>query len=142
LVLNKQLAEIHLGARLYYQTVDETDEATIMTTKFVPIGTQLQVKPFAADEKIRLEVVATRSTGHLDPQGIPQTDSVQFSTNVVMRDGATVAVGGPSYVEVAQDRGVLSFLNGIPYVDSLLPGTDVATHKQMIVLLTSRIYKP
>jgi general secretion pathway protein D len=142
LTLNKQLADVHLGDRLYYQTVRQTDDATIEEVKWVPIGTQLQVRPFvASDGRIRLEVLAARSTGHLDSHGIPQTDTVQITTNLLMPDGATVVLGGPTYVEVTQDHGVLSFLSGIPYLDSLLPSTDVATHKQLIVLLTSHIYR-
>jgi len=140
LVLNKQLAEVFLGNQLYYETASETGGPP--EVKSIPIGTQLRVKPFVADERIRLDVSAGHSTGHLDSHGIPQTDTVQITTNLMMPDGATVVMGGPTYVEVTKDRGVLSFLTAVPCLDSLLPSTDVATHKQLILLLTSRIYRP
>jgi general secretion pathway protein D len=96
LALNKQLANIHIDDQLSYETASPT--AATPEVKTIPIGTQLQVKPFvAADEKIRLEVFAERSTGRINSNGIPEINAVQIATNLMMSDGATVVMGGPTH---------------------------------------------
>ena len=126
--------------------------AVTETTQLIPIGTRLKARPFVArDGMIRLEALVAKSTGHLDSHGIPQTNTIQISTNVMVPDGGTVAMCNQPRTEIKQNRcpmpllscipGPLSLLSLIPYSDSLLPSTDYVMHKQLIVLLSARVYK-
>jgi type II secretory pathway component GspD/PulD (secretin) len=144
LVLDKQSSEIHLGDQLGYRTSTVTQTSTIETVKFINLGTQLRVRPFVlSDGTIRLEVHAERSTGKLDGLGIPQLNAVQFATNVMLRDGVTIAMGGPIETEVTQGEKVSPFLSSIPYLGCLLCNTEnVTTEKQLIMLLTAHVQKP
>ena len=112
--------------------------------KFINIGTQLRVRPFVmSDGTIRLEVHAERSTGKLDGLGIPQLNAVEFTTNVMVRGGVTVAMGGPIETEVTQGEKVSPFLSSIPYFGCLLCNTgNFTTERQLIMLLTARVVKP
>jgi type IV pilus assembly protein PilQ len=145
LVLNKQLAEVHLGDRLGYLTTTVSETSTTQTVNFINLGTQLRARPFImSDGTIRLEVHAERSTGHLDAFGIPQTNAIQFTTNVTVRDGVTVAMTGPiGVVEATQDQEAPPFLSWIPYLGRLFRNTaDVATSEQLIMLVTAQVTRP
>ena len=97
LVINKQLAVVHLGDLLTYRTTNRVNGALVETTNTIPLGTQLKVRPLVtAEAKVRVEVTAQRTSGHLDSQDIPQTDTTCVRTNLLMRDGATIAISsGP-----------------------------------------------
>ena len=95
LVLNKQRAEIHLGDQLGYATQTTTQTSTSEEVKYLNIGTQLRFRPFvSSDGMIRLEIHPERSTGKLDDNGIPQTNTAQLTTNVLIPDGTTIVLGG------------------------------------------------
>lgn len=144
LVLNKQRAEIHLGDRLSYKTSTVNQTGTIEKVESIEIGTKMRMRPFVvADGKIRLEVRVEHSTGCLDDLGVPQVDTVGVTSNLIMPDGATVAMSGPIHNEVAQNREAPSILSGVPYIGGLFSSTDdVVTREQTIVVLTSRIWTP
>jgi hypothetical protein len=137
LVLDRQQADVHLGDQLGYET---TDDAGRKTVKYIPLGTQLRVRPFvSAGGKIRLELCAQRSTGQLDSRGIPQIDSVQVTVNVIMSDSSTVVISGPAYTDVIHQRAIPTALSWfIPCIDCFFPEVDTATHRQLVAVLTSR----
>lgn len=138
LLVNKQHADVFLGAYLYYVTQEK--HATQKVNR-VPIGTQLQVTPFVASNgMIRLDVCVGHSTGHLDSHGIPQTDCVQISTALRMPDGATAVISGPTHDKVTQDRAPLPCLKWLPCSTLLFPSPEpVATKNQLLLRLTARI---
>jgi type II secretory pathway component HofQ len=143
LILNKQNAEVFLGAYLYYVTKTSDEKQTIQKVNHVPIGTQLQVTPFVtANGMIRLDICVGRSTstGHLDSNGIPQTDTVQISTALIMPDGATAVIKGPTYDKVTQDREPLPCLKWLPCSTLLFPTPEpVAKKTQLLLRVTTKI---
>lgn len=143
MTLNKQPAEIHLGGRLGYLKTTVNQTTTTQTVEFINLGTQLRVRPFvASDGMIRLEVHAERTTGGLDGHGVPQTNTCEVTTNVMLRDGATTAVGGTICTEAVEDDD-LAPLRCLPCVDFLLGDPPaVATRRELIVLLTAHVVKP
>jgi general secretion pathway protein D len=152
MTLNRQLADIQLGTHLPYQEVKSKDGVTTAVYKPIFIGTELRVRPFvSADGMVRLEVFAGRSTGHLDAAGIPQTNAIQISANVIVPDGTTVAFCDKPRTEVEQSRapllglnclpGPLPLLGWIPYPDSLSPSPYRAERRQLVVLLNSQIVR-
>jgi Flp pilus assembly secretin CpaC len=152
LVLNKQLADVQLGSQLAYQTTSRVNGTLVETTHLIPIGTRLKARPFVtADGKVRLEVFVERSSGHLDADGIPRVNAIQISTNLMVPDGATVVICGEPRTEVTQTTcplpvfscipGPISLLNLIACSDSLVPSTDYAARKQLVVLISSQIVR-
>ena len=64
LVLNKQCAEIQLGARLGFQTLSQNFTSTIQQVQFLNTGTLLRLRPFVSDDgMVRMEIHPERSTG-------------------------------------------------------------------------------
>lgn len=144
LVLNKQRAEIHLGDKLGYATTTQTQTSTVQTVQFQDVGTQLRLRPFvSSDGMVRLEVRPERSSGIIDADGIPQVNSAQVTSNVMVPDGATIVIGGLMESEVTRTWKGLPFLSRLPWVGYLFRETeDEVKKKELVVILTPRIWRP
>lgn len=144
LVLNKQRAELHLGDKLGYATTTQTQTSTVQTIQFQEVGTQLRLRPFvSSDGMIRLEVRPERSSGLIDANGIPQVNSAQVTSNVIVPDGATIVIGGLMESEVDSQWQGIPFLSRLPWVGYLFRHTDdTVTKKELVVILTPRIWRP
>ncbi len=144
LVLNKQRAEIQIGQMLGYMSSITSVTSTMQTVNFLPIGTQLRLRPFVEPNGlIRMEIHPERSTGQLDNNGIPQTYTNQCTTNMIVPDGATIMIGGMIDTEVDKDWQGLPFLSRLPFVGYLFRNTtDNLVRKELIVLVTPHIWNP
>jgi type II secretory pathway component GspD/PulD (secretin) len=141
LVLNKQLAEIQLGQRLGYATTFTNLTTASEQVQFIPVGTLLALRPFVSqDGMIRLEVHPERSSGFIDSAGIPQLNTSELTTNIMVPDGATIVIGGliDSTDEITEE-GVLG-LSRLPFIGPLFRTRTMGMRKQeLLVLLTPRI---
>ena len=144
LVLNKQRAELQLGKRLGYKTLTQTQTSTVEQVNFMDIGTRLLLRPFvSSDGIVRMEIHPERSTGKLDINGVPQTESAQVTTNVMVPNGATIVIGGLMEDEVVTDYAGIPLLSQLPWLGFLFRHTtDSSTKNELVVILTPRIWKP
>ncbi|MEI7835939.1 MAG: hypothetical protein WCK05_05960, partial [Planctomycetota bacterium] len=107
LVVDRQRGEVFIGQDLGYLTAIPATSSTPATnvTEFMKIGTTLAVRPFVCkDGNIRMEVRPEESTGFVDPQKIPQKSSMSVISNVVIRDGHTIVIGGLFREETGDNR--------------------------------------
>jgi general secretion pathway protein D len=143
LVLNKQRAEIHLGKQLGYKTATQTQTTTTETVNFMPVGTQLRLRPFVStDGMIRMEIHPERSSGELQ-DGVPQTHASQVTTNVMIPDGATMVIGGLLENEVDESWKGVPLLSRLPWVGFLFREEGDESHKaELVVILTPHIWRP
>ena len=127
-----------------YQTSTVSQTSTTQNVQFLNVGTQLRFRPFvSSDGWIRLEVHPERSTGEIDTNGIPQTNTSQVTTNVMIPDGATIVIGGLMDTEVDTNWQGVPFLSRIPLLGYLFRHTiDDTPKKELVVLLTPHIWKP
>ncbi len=142
LALNKQRADIIIGAQLGYRTVTTTDTAAIESIQFLEVGTQLRVRPFVqSNGTIRLELHPEKSSGQVsETTGLPEKKTTQVTTNLAVPSGATVVIGG--LIEEEQQRSVqqVPFLGSLPWVGNLFRDETTTTRRQeIIVLITPRI---
>ena len=94
LVLNKQRAEIQLGLRLGFQTLSQNFTSTIQQVQFLNTGTLLRLRPFVSDDgMVRMEIHPERSSGSVT-NNIPNQQTAELTTNVMVPDGATLVIGG------------------------------------------------
>jgi type IV pilus secretin PilQ/predicted competence protein len=142
LVLNKQRAEIQLGDRLGFRTLTQTQTSTVQKIEFMNVGTQLRMRPFITnDGMVRLEIHPERSSGEV-VDNVPSTHTTEVTTNVIVPDGATVVIGGLIDDEDAFNRSGIPGLMNIPYLGVLFRlDTHVKVRKELVVLLTPRIWK-
>ena len=143
LVLNKQRAEVHVGKQLGYATSTQTQTSTTETVNFMPVGTQLRLRPFiSSDGMIRMEIHPERSDGDIE-SGIPQTNAQQVTTNVMVPDGATIVIGGLIDSEVTHGWAGIPLLSRLPWIGYLFRDTSDSTVKnELIVILTPHIWHP
>jgi type IV pilus secretin PilQ/predicted competence protein len=144
LVLNKQSADLQLGKNLGYYTTSVSQTSSTQTVSYLKIGTQLRIRPFICPNGlVRLEVHPERTTGALDASGIPQTQSAQVTSNVMVPDGFTLMIGGLIDDETVESKEGLPFLMRIPVLGNLFCHTvTTKTKKELVVVLTPHIWNP
>jgi type II secretory pathway component GspD/PulD (secretin) len=143
LVLNKQRAAIQLGQRLGFRNTVTNLVSSLQVVQFLSIGTLLALRPFVTGEGlIRMEIHPEKSTGQLDASGIPQTNTTELTTNILVPDGATIVIGGlMDNSDTVNESGVLG-LARLPVVGPLFRSRLTATTKrELVVLLTPRVLR-
>ena len=142
-VLNKQRGEVVIGQRLGFRTTVVNGAAAAENVQFIDAGTKLVLRPFVApDGLIRMEVHPEKSTGVIDANGIPQLDTTEVTTNVMVRDGQTVLIAGLMEDTITHDTTGIPVLGSLPLVGGAFRQTkERVTKSELIVLLTPRIVR-
>lgn len=144
LCLNKQRAEIQIGEQLGYVTTTLTSTSTAQTINFLDTGAQLRLRPFiSSDGLIRLEVHPELSTGTVEQKGaytLPNKQVTQVTTNIMVRDGCTVVIGGLMREDLETDITQIPFMGSLPWIGPLFRHkTEKMTRREILVLLTPRL---
>lgn len=141
-VLNKQKAELIIGERLSYKTLAFNGNQTVENVQFLDAGTKLVFRPFISpDGLVRLEVHPERSRATINEStGLPNSETTEVTTNVMVRDGTTVVLGGLISEESTESIDRVPFLGAIPWVGAAFRNkTERVARNEMIVLITPRI---
>jgi hypothetical protein len=141
LVLNKQRAEIQLGARLGFQTLSQNFTSTIQQVQFLNTGTLLRLRPFVSDDgMVRMEIHPERSSGTV-VNNIPNQQTAELTTNVMVPDGATLVIGGLMEDEDDYQLQGLPILSRIPALGYLFGARQKTEgRRELVVLLTPHIW--
>ncbi|UCF43189.1 MAG: hypothetical protein JSV99_11525 [Planctomycetota bacterium] len=144
LALNKQVGTVFIGTRLGYRdrtTIDASGQATVGEVKFLDTGTKLSFRPYIADDGyIRMDIYPKDSSGELDELGIPTETTAELVTNIMVKDGQTIVIGGLFRDSVTTTRSQVPVVGDIPLVGAAFRGTDDSVVRQeIIVMLTPHI---
>lgn len=148
MVLNKHRAEIQIGKQEGYVSTTITETSASQSVEFLDTGTILRLRPFiSSDGLVRLEVHPELSDGAVIEKAgftVPEKDVTQVTTNVMVRDGCTVIIGGLMRDELVSEVNRVPFLGGLPVVGVLFRHTKETTERhEILVLITPRIvYEP
>ncbi|MBN1395742.1 MAG: hypothetical protein JW959_12030 [Pirellulales bacterium] len=144
LVVNKQRAEIQLGDRLGYKTLTQTQTSTVEKVEFMDVGTLLRLRPFiTSDGVVRMEIHPERASGQIDSNQVPQTNSAQVTSNVMVPDGMTMVIGGLMDHEVNMKYDGIPFISRLPWIGAFFRRTNPnRTKKELIIILTPHIWRP
>lgn len=142
-VLNKQRANLIIGEQLAYTTTTQNGTSSIENVNFLEVGTRLIIRPFIApDGLVRLELHPEQSSGTIDNRNLPNKSTTEVTTNVMVRDGTTVVVGGLIEEQIVESQDRVPFLGAIPVVGNLFRSkTDTLQRRELIVLITPRIVR-
>jgi type IV pilus assembly protein PilQ len=146
--LNKQRAEILIGEQLGYVNTTVTETSATQSVEFLEVGAQLRLRPFIySDGTIRMEVHPELSTGSVEVEGgftLPKKDVTQVTTNIMVRDGCTVVIGGLMREDLERNTTQVPLFGSLPGVGWLFRTRDYHTRKrEIMVLVTPRIvYDP
>ncbi len=144
LAVNKQLGQVYIGTKLGYRNNDViTDGGATQQGKveFLDTGTKLSFRPYIGDDGyIRMQIHPKDSSGALNAQGVPDETSAELSTNIMVRDGQTIVIGGLFRDVVTSGRKQVPLLGDIPIIGAAFQGRNDSTIRQeIIVLLTPHI---
>jgi type IV pilus assembly protein PilQ len=144
LAVNKQLGQVYIGTKLGYREGDvETAGGGTQqgAVKFLDTGTKLAFRPYIGNDGfIRMDIHPKDSSGNLNAQGVPNETAAELSTNVIVKDGQTVVIGGLFRDVVNSTKKQVPLLGNIPFLGDLVKSnSDSITRQEVIVLLTPHI---
>jgi type II secretory pathway component GspD/PulD (secretin) len=144
LALNKQSGTVFIGKSIGYRdrtSIDSSGTATIGEVSFLDTGTKLSFRPYIGnDGYIRMEIYPQDSSGQLDAEGIPTKTTAELTTNIMVKDGQTIVIGGLFRDAVTTARSQIPLLGDLPLVGAAFRGTtDSSVRQEVIVILTPHI---
>jgi len=143
LTVNKQLGQVYIGDKLGYRegdTFDAQGNRVEGQVKYLDTGTKLSFRPYIGTEGyIRMDIHSKDSSGSI-PGGIPQETSAELVTNIMVKDGQTIVIGGLFKDKVTNAKTQVPLLGDLPIVGAAFRGTaDKVERQEVIVLLTPHI---
>lgn len=146
LALNKQAGNLTIGTETGYRdsTTQNQSGSTTQAVEFLKTGTLLTFRPFIGrDGLIRMEIAPEQSSGGLQEDGfgsLPFKDTTSIVTNVMVKDGQTIVLGGLFQEDTTLNRGQIPLMGDLPGVGQLFRNTnDVSIRSELIILLTPHI---
>jgi type II secretory pathway component GspD/PulD (secretin) len=133
-----------IGTNLGYRsstTISTGGVATEGEVKFLQTGTQLVFRPYIGDDGyIRMDIYPKDSSASLNEDGVPTEQTTQLRTNILVKDGETIVIGGLFRDVVTTTRNQVPLLGDLPIVGALFRGTTDSTRREeVIILLTPHI---
>lgn len=150
LTLNRQRATILVGKKVAYLSSTATATSTTQTVEFLDTGTQLSLRPFVSDDgMIRMELKPSISDAQLRTAGsgsgtvtLPDQTTQELTTNVMVRDGQTVVLGGLFKEQTTVDRSQVPGVGDLPIVgNAFKANNNEVKRSEIIFLITPHIVK-
>ncbi len=144
LALNRQPARVLVGRKLGYLSTTSTETSTTQSVQFLDTGTQLTFRPFIAkDGMVRMELKPRVSEGVIreaaDATGaavtIPDEITQEITTNVMVRDGQTIVLGGLFKETTKLSRSQVPILGDIPVLNLAFRGHDDNIDRAEIIFM-------
>jgi len=133
---------------LGYISTTVTETSTTQSVEFLEVGAQLRLRPYvSSDGLIRMEVHPELSTGAVPVREgftLPEKEVTQVTTNIMVRDGCTVIIGGLMREDLKTTTTQVPVMGNLPYVGFLFRNTTEDIEKrEILVLVTPHIvYEP
>ncbi len=152
LALNRQRAQVLVGERVAYLSTTQTETASTQSVQYLDTGINLILRPFISrDGSIRLELFPSvseytiRKIGNPDSPGyteVPDESTHEITTNVRVRDGETIVLGGLFKDKAITNRRSVPGLGDVPVVGAAFQGQDdEVTRQEIIFLVTPTVIK-
>jgi len=143
LAINKQLGQVYIGKKIAYvsqTTLSQEGGASTEQVSFLETGTKLSFRPYIGnDGYIRMDIHPKDSSAVLRGS-LPDETSAEVATNIMVKDGQTIVIGGLFRDVVNTTRHQVPLLGDLPIIGVVFRGTsDVSTREEVIVMLTPHI---
>jgi len=144
LAVNKQQGAVLIGQKMGYTSqLTQTDGGTTTAkVDFLESGTRLVFRPYIGnDGYIRMDIYPEDSAAVLNViTQVPDKTTTELQTNVLVKDGETIVIGGLFRDDVITTRSQIPLLGDIPFLGALFRGTsDLTQRVEVIVMLTTHI---
>lgn len=136
-------AEIQIGGQLGFTVRTIVDNTVIESVQFLDTGAQLTITPIiTSDGYVQMQIHPELSDGVIQ-EGLPSKTTTQVTSNVLVRDGETVFIGGLIREREETVRKGIPLLMNIPLLGIFFGHNTIDVQKsEVVVLLTPRILKP
>jgi type II secretory pathway component GspD/PulD (secretin) len=147
MALNKQAGYINIGDETGYteSTTQTSGGNTTSSVAFLDSGTILKFRPFICDDGyVRMEInpeestatTTTTTTGTV----IPSKTITQVRTNIMVKDGRTIIIGGLFKEDLTNTDGQVPVLGDVPIVGAVFKRTkNKNIRSELIILITPHI---
>jgi type IV pilus assembly protein PilQ len=145
LALNKQAGHILIGSEDGYLTTTQISaDGAVQQVEFLESGTRLKFRPYVCkDGYIRMEINPEQSKGQVEVTGdfvLPSKDTTQLATNIMVKDGQTIVIGGLFKDDISQTHSQVPLVGDLPIVGHLFEQVkDVAIRNELIILMTPHL---
>ncbi|HEX9485268.1 MAG TPA: secretin N-terminal domain-containing protein [Gemmatimonadaceae bacterium] len=145
---NNQQAEIVVGSQRPFVQVSRTlpTDAGVrdQVVQYRDVGTKLTVRPtISSDGLVQLEVAQEISNATAEQQfNAPVISTRSVQTQLLIRDGQTVVLGGLTDTERQTSQGGIPFLSSIPLIGGLFGhASRQTTETELFIFLTPRVIR-
>ncbi len=146
-VRDRHTATILVGERypILSANVSEFGTVTEQLDHYEPVGVQLVVTPSVLDDEVELVVRPSSSSLGADVEGttglrVARINSRQIDTNITVKDGQTVVIGGLITTREVDTDTSVPYLRRIPLLGRLFESSArVEERVDLVVFLTVRI---
>ena len=139
MVLNRQRADLLVGGRLGYLSTTSTESSTTQTVEFLDVGTQLSVRPFISEDGfVRMELrpsISDGTTSAVDGVVIPNETTQEMTTNIMVRSGQTIVLGGLFKEDISTTRTQWPILGDLPLAGGAFKGKDDQVDRSEVIFL-------
>ena len=142
---NQREAIIEQGVEIPYQ---ESSSSGATTTQFKKAVLSLKVTPqITPDDRVILDLVVTKdSVGQLVPSAtggfVPSIDTRNIQTQVLVKDGQTVVLGGIMETERRDSVKKVPLLGDVPVVGNLFKSTNKINNRdELLIFITPKILR-
>jgi type IV pilus assembly protein PilQ len=89
-----------------------------------------------------MDIYPKDSSATKDSDGVPTETTAELTTNIMVKDGETVVIGGLFRDSITSSKSQVPMLGDIPVLGELFKGTgDTSVRQEVIILLTPHIIK-
>lgn len=140
LVLNRQRAKLLVGEKLGYVTTTRTDVSDSETVEFLEVGTSLNVRPFVSDDDyVRMELEPSVSDGSTEETStgsiIPNESTETLTTNVIVKSGQTVVLGGLFKEDTEVGRRQIPWAGDVPVLGLLGSNRNTKSERSEVIFM-------
>jgi type II secretory pathway component GspD/PulD (secretin) len=141
LTVNRHAAELLVGSKLPYITTTVTQTGSLQSVSFLEVGTSLVFRPFVSEDGyVRMEVYPKKSSGFINPDGLPEETTTEVKTNILVREGNTVVIGGLMESSMVTQTEQIPFFGSLPLIGEFFQSQRESEIKtEIIVMLTPHI---
>lgn len=136
LVANRQESNIQIGKRLSYLTTTTTQTASVQSVQFLDTGVVLTVTPIISEDGQILMLIKPKvSGGQLNAEtSLPEEESTELSTTVLLPDGGGVVIGGLIKEEDFDQVSEVPYFCKIPILGRLFRRSEVTKKRTEIII--------
>ncbi len=137
-------ANIISGSKLGYKTTLTTTTGTVQNIDFLEVGTKLTFTPTISDDgTITMDIHPEVSEGSVTTDGLPQKQTTEATTTVIVHDGETIVIGGLIKNKSSESASGVPLLMDIPLFGNLFKRKEITWEKtEIIAVLTPHLITP